>query len=101
MRLMQKYEKDDGLIGVDDVERWPLDSHAVGFLTITSSARSFETLQQVSFRVNLGFIFLIGGMSLTEVQHPFVKEQDRPWGNLVGLARFALIATRTFYSSKF
>jgi hypothetical protein len=30
MELMQKYEKEDNKTGVDDVERWPCDSHATG-----------------------------------------------------------------------
>lgn len=48
MELMQKYVKDDGVIGVDDVERWPVDSDAVGFLSATTSAGSIEELKGVS-----------------------------------------------------
>lgn len=31
--LMQKYEKEDNKIGVDDIERWPCDSYATEFLS--------------------------------------------------------------------
>ncbi|KAI1906768.1 hypothetical protein LOZ65_006831 [Ophidiomyces ophidiicola] len=48
MELMQKYEKEDGLIGVDDLDRWPIDSSAVDFLIATSSASSIDELKQVS-----------------------------------------------------
>ncbi|KAE8311025.1 hypothetical protein BDV41DRAFT_579024 [Aspergillus transmontanensis] len=77
MRLMQKYEKDDGLIGINDVKRWPLDSCAVDFLTTTSSVQPVEALQQ----------------------HPFVAEHTLPRGELIGLARLAPITTKTFYSN--
>ncbi|KAB8213646.1 kinesin light chain [Aspergillus novoparasiticus] len=78
MRLMQKYEKDDGLIGINDVKRWPLDSCAVDFLTTTFSVQSVEARQQ----------------------HPFITEHTLPRVELIGLARLALIATKTFYSNK-
>lgn len=32
----------DGLIGINDVKRWPLDSCAVDFLSTTSSVQSVE-----------------------------------------------------------
>jgi hypothetical protein len=48
MQLMQSYEMDDGVIGVDDMERWPPYSEAFGFLEATSSARSTEILMKVS-----------------------------------------------------
>lgn len=47
MELMQKYEKGDGVLGVDDLDRWPIDSNAFGFLTTTSSTESIEVLRQV------------------------------------------------------
>ncbi|KFY32537.1 hypothetical protein V493_00088 [Pseudogymnoascus sp. VKM F-4281 (FW-2241)] len=46
MELMQKYTKDDGAIGVDDLERWPSDCNAVGFLSMTTSATSVDKLVQ-------------------------------------------------------
>ncbi|KMU81601.1 hypothetical protein CISG_09214 [Coccidioides immitis RMSCC 3703] len=40
MELMQKYDKDGGLVGVDDLERWPLNSDAVEFLVaVRASSR--------------------------------------------------------------
>ena len=32
MELMQTYNKNDGVVGVDDLVRWPVDSDAFGFL---------------------------------------------------------------------
>lgn len=88
MRLMQKFEKDGA------------DSCAVDFLTAISSARSTHALQQVRLVLRLLLIHS-GYPSLIAVYHPFVAAQDRPRGELIALARFALIATKTFYSSKF
>jgi hypothetical protein len=48
MRLMQKYEKNDGLLGIDNMDRWPLDSLSVGFLTAVESVHSVKALEQVS-----------------------------------------------------
>lgn len=48
MELMQKYAKDDGAIGVDDLKRWPSDCNAVGFLSMTTSATHVDELLQVS-----------------------------------------------------
>ena len=48
MELMQKYVKDGGAIGVDDLRQWPSDSLAVTFLSETTSATSVERLMRVS-----------------------------------------------------
>jgi hypothetical protein len=48
MELMQKYVKDDGAIGVEDLDRWPSDSNVVGFLSMTTSASSLDELLKVS-----------------------------------------------------
>jgi hypothetical protein len=48
MVLMQKNTKEDGAVGVDDLGRWPYDSHAVGFLAQTTSASSVNELAKVS-----------------------------------------------------
>jgi hypothetical protein len=48
MQLMQSYELEDGVIGVDDMDRWPPCSEAFGFLEAISSARSVEALMRVS-----------------------------------------------------
>ncbi|EFW13295.1 hypothetical protein D8B26_005415 [Coccidioides posadasii str. Silveira] len=78
MELMQKHGKDDGVVGVDDLNRWPIDSDAVKFLSAASSATCLEILKQ----------------------HPLIMKQHGSAGELVGLARLALISTRTFYCYK-
>jgi hypothetical protein len=47
MELMQKYVKDDGAIGVENLDRWPSDSNAVDFLSRTISASSVDELLKV------------------------------------------------------
>lgn len=44
MELMQKYVKEDGAISVDNLDRWPLNSKAVTFLSATTSAASAAEL---------------------------------------------------------
>ncbi|KAI2943092.1 hypothetical protein CBS147322_8623 [Aspergillus niger] len=75
MQLMQKYVKDDGAVGIDNLDRWRNCSAALEFLSATTSAGSFEELKS---------------RLLTEIR----------WspGDLIGLAWFALISARTFYS---
>jgi hypothetical protein len=53
MELMQKYTKDDGAVGVDDLRRWPSDSDAVGFLSETTSAASAGALIKVTCSTSL------------------------------------------------
>ena len=48
MELIQKYVKDDGVVGVDDLQRWPSDSDAVGFLLATTYTSSISQLKTVS-----------------------------------------------------
>ena len=48
MELMQTYDKNDEVVGVDDLDRWPVDSDAFGFLSTVSSTVSIEALEQVS-----------------------------------------------------
>ena len=48
MDLMQKYVKEGGAVGVDDLRRWPSDSKAVGFLSETTSATSVKRLMKIS-----------------------------------------------------
>lgn len=52
MMLMQKYAKDDGAIGIENLNRWPVGSTPVKFLAMTTSARSVGELEQV--RTNRG-----------------------------------------------
>ena len=40
MELMQKYVKEDGVVGIEDLDRWPSDSAVVDFLSATTSASS-------------------------------------------------------------
>lgn len=47
MELMQKYVKEDGAIGIDDLYRWPSESEAVEFLSATTSSTSAEELLKV------------------------------------------------------
>ena len=48
MELMQKYTKEDGRVGIEDLERWPSDCDAVEFLSLTTSAASVNELREVS-----------------------------------------------------
>lgn len=47
MELLQKYVKDDGKVGIDDLNRWSSDSIPVNFLSATTSSDSIESLMQV------------------------------------------------------
>ncbi|KAL4862078.1 hypothetical protein BDV12DRAFT_190663 [Aspergillus spectabilis] len=77
MRLMQKYEKNDGLLGIDNMDRWPLDSLSVGFLTSVESADSVKALEQ----------------------HPLLTNRNRPPGDLAGLTRLILVASKVLHLS--
>jgi hypothetical protein len=48
MKLMQGYAKEDGAIGVENLDRWPIYSSAVTFLSSTTTATSFTALKKVS-----------------------------------------------------
>ena len=47
MELMQGYTKDDGAVGIDDLGRWPSDSRAVDFLSVTTSVNEIARLGKV------------------------------------------------------
>ena len=47
MELMQKYVKEDGAVGIDDLRRWHESSDAVGFLSTTTSAVSAAEMLKV------------------------------------------------------
>ena len=51
MELMQKYSKDDGVIGVEDLDRWPLGSKAVNFLSETTCTTSPKELTKVGIQL--------------------------------------------------
>ncbi|KAJ5938486.1 hypothetical protein N7466_001620 [Penicillium verhagenii] len=72
MQLMQKYDKEDGAIGVDDLERWPIASAAVNFLSASGAAASMAVLKM----------------------HPLITARRRSAADLVLLARAALLMTR-------
>ena len=61
MELMQTYDKNDGVLGVDDLDRWPVDSDAFEFLSTVSSTVAIEALKQVSqFLVKSPYTGLLG-----------------------------------------
>lgn len=94
MELMQKYVKDDGVVGIDNLDRWPTRSAAVEFLSATTSAGSFEELKRVcppSLAPSLIW-------NLMCFQQRLFTEIRWSTGDLVSLAWFALISARTFYS---
>lgn len=66
MELMQKYTKDDGAVGVDDLRRWPSNSDAVGFLSDTTSAASAGALMRVGFGTSLEDTMLTFSASIFE-----------------------------------
>ncbi|KAG0644962.1 hypothetical protein D0Z07_9343 [Hyphodiscus hymeniophilus] len=76
MELMQKYIKEDGAIGIDNLKRWPSNSDAVGFLSATTSAASVAELLQS--------------------QHPLLA---RPWQkeSLIGIISLAQVCMRGRY----
>ncbi|KAJ6001110.1 hypothetical protein N7481_001519 [Penicillium waksmanii] len=76
MELMQKYVKEDGAVGIDNLDRWRSCPAAIEFLCATTSASTFEELKEQRL--------------MTEI--PCCP------GSLIGLAWFALISARTFYS---
>ncbi|KAJ5465947.1 hypothetical protein N7530_009734 [Penicillium desertorum] len=76
MELMQKYIKDNGMVGVDDLGRWPVDSAAFGFLLAISTATSMEALKEHSLFIN----------------------KNRSRGRLVLLARTVMLSAKICYS---
>lgn len=58
MQLMQKYDKEDGAIGVDDLERWPIESAAVDFLSASGATASMEILKMVSYFAQTGMLLI-------------------------------------------
>lgn len=47
MELMQGYAKEDGVVGIDDLSRWPYDSDAVQFLSMTTFETKTSKFQNV------------------------------------------------------
>lgn len=50
MELMQGYCKENGRVGVDDLVRWPADSRAVDFLSVTADTSDLALLSNVRAR---------------------------------------------------
>ncbi|PWY75289.1 hypothetical protein BO94DRAFT_559572 [Aspergillus sclerotioniger CBS 115572] len=75
IQLIQKYTKNDGTVGINNLDHWRKFPAAIEFLSATTSAGSFEELKK---------------HLLSEVR----------WSpsDLIGIAWFALISARTFYS---
>lgn len=48
MELIHKYEKNDGVVGVDVLASWPVDSDAYNFFSAISPTRSLESLKNVN-----------------------------------------------------
>ena len=49
------------MVGVNDLDRWPVDSDAFGFLSAVSSTVSIEALEQVSpFSVEFPYLGSLG-----------------------------------------
>ncbi|KAJ5346762.1 uncharacterized protein N7506_000015 [Penicillium brevicompactum] len=72
IRLIQKYDKDQDVISVINLERWPIDSAAVGFLSATETAGSIKSLRN---------------------QQPLLTGKHRPSKDLVVLTRAALLSS--------
>jgi hypothetical protein len=51
MELMEKKYEENGAAGVRDLQRWPMDSDAVEFLAVTTSASSVDELIKVRLTV--------------------------------------------------
>ena len=51
MELMQKYVKNNGMTGVDNLQYWPANLNAVSFLWATESASSVSDLIIVSWKI--------------------------------------------------
>ncbi|KAJ5203015.1 hypothetical protein N7449_005094 [Penicillium cf. viridicatum] len=81
MRLIQKCDKDEGVVGVNDLERWLIDSAAVGFLSATETAGTIKSLRN----------------------QPLLAAKHRPSDDLVVLARAALLSSSVncIYNSEF
>ena len=48
MELLQKYVKEDGFIGIKNLDRWPFDSVVVEFPSSTTSANLAKELTTMS-----------------------------------------------------
>ena len=89
MEIMQKYAKDDGAFGIENLDRWPSASDAVGLLSTTTSATSVHELLKVSITSPFESHDLT---SLASAAQTSLEKEDLKW--IVGLA--AVAANRGF-----
>ncbi|CAI7617553.1 unnamed protein product [Penicillium pancosmium] len=47
MQPMQKNENDEEIVGVSDLDRWPIGLAAVRFLAVVGAAESTQSLEEV------------------------------------------------------
>ncbi|KAJ5775841.1 uncharacterized protein N7511_000852 [Penicillium nucicola] len=88
MALMQKHEKDGGITGVEDLDRWPVDSDAFAFLA-AASTETIDSLKMVKPSVS----DISHSLDMTEAfQHPLITARFQSTEDLVMLARHALCA---------
>jgi hypothetical protein len=68
MEPMQEFAKDDGSICIEDLDRWPSASNAVGFLSTTTST------------IATRFVFtFVNAVSLKSRQVPVGHKYDPPF----------------------
>jgi len=91
MRLMQKYDKDEGIIGVDDLKRWPIGSAAVSFLSATGATRSIKSLKMVRSPDKFP---RCANCHANSHELPLVAAKRNPAGDLIILARAALLSNQ-------
>lgn len=93
MEIMQKYVKDDGMVGIDDEDRWPIDSDSFGFLLAISETRSIGSLKEV-----MRSYAFVRCHDTDLFKQPLFRQKDTSVGELVLLARAVLVSARMFYS---
>jgi hypothetical protein len=93
MYLMKKCAGKDGVLGVDNVERWPLDSAAVDFLTLISSSTSLCSLTQVCNPTVWSSQPRNAGL-LTVVQHVLITRESENRSDVASLASKILLYYR-------
>ncbi|CBF73643.1 predicted protein [Aspergillus nidulans FGSC A4] len=92
MELMQKYVKDDGVVGLDNFDHWWTSSAAIEFLSATTSVSSVEDLKKApGDLISLAWFTLISGTvvetkkqgtplssALQSILHPLLARNSQP-----------------------
>lgn len=52
MELMQGYVKENGMVGIDDLSRWPSDCLSLDFLSETTHSTNIDSLLKVIWALN-------------------------------------------------